>query len=142
MEVILADQYLLPDEASNHAPRHPAKEPGQKPPLKPKIIRAIRIRQQIRDRPRDLFPGRIDTCTQLTTRQYARIPEKWVASIGLDAQKFGTHPLRRTGQLGFTGRLVISGLSGLLWHTTLEGTVRYPGIEFEDALAISEQVDL
>lgn len=41
-----------------------------------------------------LFSGRGDR-VGLTTRQYARLVQEWVASIGLNAAKFGTHSLRR-----------------------------------------------
>lgn len=90
-----------------------------------------------------LFPSRIHACPHLTTRQYARILKKWVASIGLDPQKYGTHSLRRTKAAQIyrkTGNLRAVQL--LLGHTKLESTVRYLGIEVEDALAISEQVEL
>jgi integrase len=43
-----------------------------------------------------LFAGRRDGARGLTTRQYARLVQEWVASIGLDPAKFGTHSLRRT----------------------------------------------
>ena len=43
-----------------------------------------------------LFPGRADGPQGLTTKQYARLVHEWVASIGLDPAKFGTHSLRRT----------------------------------------------
>ena len=90
-----------------------------------------------------LFPSRIHTCPHLTTRQYARILKRWVASIGLDPQRYGTHSLRRTKAAQIyrkTGNLRAVQL--LLGHTKLESTVRYLGIEVEDALAISEQVEL
>ena len=90
-----------------------------------------------------LFPSRIHTCPHLTTRQYARILKQWVASIGLDPQRYGTHSLRRTKAAQIyrkTGNLRAVQL--LLGHTKLESTVRYLGIEVEDALAISEQVEL
>ena len=90
-----------------------------------------------------LFPSRIHACPHITTRQYARILKKWVASIGLDPEKYGTHSLRRTKAAQIyrkTGNLRAVQL--LLGHTKLESTVRYLGIEVEDALAISEQVEL
>ena len=43
-----------------------------------------------------LFAGRGDGGRGLTTRQYARLVQEWVASIGLDPAMFGTHSLRRT----------------------------------------------
>jgi len=90
-----------------------------------------------------LFPSRVHTCTHLSTRQYARIVNQWVASIGLDPNKYGTHSLRRTKAALIykkTGNLRAAQL--LLGHTKLESTVRYLGIEVDDALQISEQVEL
>jgi integrase len=43
-----------------------------------------------------LFAGRKDGTLGLSTRQYARLVQEWVAGIGLDPAKFGTHSLRRT----------------------------------------------
>lgn len=88
-----------------------------------------------------LFPGR--THANLSTRQYARIVDRWVVSVGLDSRRYGTHSLRRTKVSQIykkTGNLRAVQL--LLGHTKLESTVRYLGIEVDDALAMSEQVDL
>jgi integrase len=79
----------------------------------------------------------------MTTRQYARLLSEWLASIGLDPQLFGTHSLRRTKVTLIyrrTGNLRAVQL--LLGHTKIESTVRYLGIEVDDALSIAEQVDL
>ena len=92
---------------------------------------------------RYLFPSRVRTQPHLSTRQYARIVHSWVASAGLDSSAYGTHSLRRTKAAQIykkTGNLRAVQL--LLGHTKLESTVRYLGIEVDDALAISEQVDL
>jgi integrase len=80
----------------------------------------------------------------MTTRQYARLVAEWIGSIGLDPRLFGTHSLirrtkatliyRRTGNL--------QAVQLLLGHTKIENTVRYLGIEVDDALAIAEQVDV
>jgi hypothetical protein len=43
-----------------------------------------------------LFPGRGGPERSLTTRQYARLVERWVVSVGLDPRKFATHSIRRT----------------------------------------------
>jgi len=96
-----------------------------------------------RRRPGDyLFAGRQDgRC--LTTRQYARLVSAWIGSVGLDPSLFGTHSLRRTKPTLIyrrTGNLRAVQL--LLGHTKIESTVRYLGIEVDDALAISEQVDI
>ena len=90
-----------------------------------------------------LFPSRIHRLPHLSTRQYARIVNQWVASIGLDPHKYGTHSLRRTKAAQIykkTGNLRAVQL--LLGHTKLDSTVRYLGIEVDDALRISEQVEL
>jgi integrase len=90
-----------------------------------------------------LFSGRGDDNRCLTTRQYARLVSSWVATIGLDPHFFGTHSLRRTKAILIyrrTGNLRAVQL--LLGHTKIESTVRYLGIEVDDALAIAEQVDV
>jgi len=90
-----------------------------------------------------LFPSRIRRCQHLSTRQYARIVNRWVDAIGLDPCKYGTHSLRRTKAAEIyrkTGNLRAVQL--LLGHTKLESTVRYLGVEVDDALKISEQVEL
>ena len=90
-----------------------------------------------------LFPSRIHTRPHLSTRQYARIVNQWVASIGLDPHKYGTHSLRRTKAAQIyktTGNLRAVQL--LLGHTKLESTIRYLGVEIEDALQISERMEL
>jgi integrase len=43
-----------------------------------------------------LFGSRMRNGCHLTTRQYARIVKKWIASIGLDVTSYGTHSMRRT----------------------------------------------
>ena len=90
-----------------------------------------------------LFPSRIGKNKHLTTRHYARLMDGWVTSIGLNPALYGTHSLRRTKVALIyrrTGNLRAVQL--LLGHTKLESTVRYLGIEVDDALAISEQVDI
>ena len=90
-----------------------------------------------------LFTGRRGAGQCMTTRQYARLVSGWVGSIGLDPRLFGTHSLRRTKATLIyrrTGNLRAAQL--LLGHTKIESTVRYLGIEVDDALAIAEQVDV
>jgi site-specific recombinase XerD len=80
---------------------------------------------------------------RLSTRQYARIVHAWVEAAGLDGSTYGTHSMRRTKAALIykkTGNLRAVRL--LLGHTKLESTVRYLGIEVDDALAISEQVEM
>jgi integrase len=141
---------------------------GAKPPLRPKHVWAIRTTLQVEGRIRELamfnlaidelteqtrqaideymkttdrkpgdflFPSRRNPGRCITTRHYARLVSGWIASIGLDANRFGTHSLhRRTGNL--------RAVQLLLGHTKIESTVRYLGIEVDDALAIAEQVDV
>src|SRR6201993_1995753 len=92
---------------------------------------------------RYLFPSRFRAQPHLSTRQYARIVHRWVERVGLDSSAYGTHSMRRTKPAQIykkTGNLRAVQL--LLGHTKLESTVRYLGIEVDDALSISEQVEL
>jgi integrase len=90
-----------------------------------------------------LFSGRGDHNRSLTTRQYARLVSIWVATIGLDPHSFGTHSLRRTkATLIYRRTGNLRAVQLLLGHTKIEGTVRYLGIEVDDALSIAEQVDV
>ncbi len=88
-----------------------------------------------------LFIGPRGQC--MTRRQYARLLSEWIASIGLDAHLFGTHSLRRTkATLIYRRTGNLRAVQLLLGHTKIESTVRYLGIEVDDALSIAEQVDL
>jgi integrase len=90
-----------------------------------------------------LFASRRNRQRPISTRQYARLVDKWVASIGLDASRFGTHSLRRTkASLIYRRTGNLRAVQLLLGHTKIESTVRYLGIEVDDALAIAEQVDV
>jgi integrase len=90
-----------------------------------------------------LFPSRIHDSPHLSTRQYARIVEHWVKSIGLDPSAYGTHTMRRTkATLVYRRTKNLRAVQLLLGHTKLESTVRYLGIEVEDALEISEQTEI
>lgn len=90
-----------------------------------------------------LFPSRSRPGDHISTRQYARLVDRWVAMIDLEPRSYGTHSLRRTKVAMVykkTGNLRACQL--LLGHRKLESTVRYLGIEVDDALALSEQVEL
>jgi integrase len=79
----------------------------------------------------------------MTTRQYARLVSELIANIGLDPLIFGTHSLRRTkATLIYRRTGNLRAVQLLLGHTKIESTVRYLGIEVDDALAIAEQVDV
>jgi integrase len=90
-----------------------------------------------------LFVGRHGPGQCMSTRQYARLVSGWVGSIGLDPKLFGTHSLRRTkATLIYRRTENLRAVQLLLGHTKIESTVRYLGIEVDDALAIAEQVDV
>jgi integrase len=90
-----------------------------------------------------LFPSRIHASPHLSTRQYARIVEHWVTSIGLDPAAYGTHTMRRTkATLVYRRTKNLRAVQLLLGHTKLESTIRYLGIEVDDALEISEQTEI
>jgi integrase len=90
-----------------------------------------------------LFTRRRDPGRFMSTRQYARLVADWIASIGLDPKVFGTHSLRRTkATLIYKRTGNLRAVQLLLGHTKIESTVRYLGIEVDDAPAIAEQVDV
>ena len=90
-----------------------------------------------------LFPSRVRRSPHLSTRQYARIVNDWVRSIGLDPAAYGTHSLRRTkATLIYRRTKNLRAVQLLLGHTNLDSTVRYLGIEIDDALEMSEQIDV
>jgi len=79
----------------------------------------------------------------MSTRQYARLVAEWIGNIGLDPRLFGTHSLRRTkATLIYRRTGNLRAVQLLLGHTKIESTVRYLGIEVDDALTIAEQVDV
>ena len=90
-----------------------------------------------------LFPSRNTVSPHITTRQYARIVKTWVSLIGLDPYDYGTHSLRRTKvTLIYRRTKNLRAVQLLLGHTKLESTVRYLGIEVDDALEIAEQTEV
>lgn len=89
------------------------------------------------------FPGRSHTSPHLSTRQYARLVHRWIASIGLDDTAYGTHTMRRTkASLIYQRTKNLRAVQLLLGHTKLESTVRYLGIEVDDALEMAEQTEV
>lgn len=90
-----------------------------------------------------LFPSRIKNSTHLSRRQYARIVDNWVRQIGLDPALYGTHSLRRTkAALIYRRTKNLRAVQLLLGHSKLESTVRYLGIDVDDALELSEQTEV
>ena len=90
-----------------------------------------------------LFPSRVHESPHLSTQQYARIVDSWVREIGLDPAAYGTHTLRRTkASLIYRRTKNLRAVQLLLGHTKLESTVRYLGIEVDDALEMAEQTEV
>lgn len=90
-----------------------------------------------------LFPSRVRNSPHISTRQYARIVKRWVAEIGLDPGDYGTHTMRRTKPtLIYKRTRNLRAVQLLLGHTKLESTVRYLGIEVDDALELAERTEV
>jgi integrase len=90
-----------------------------------------------------MFPSRLHDRPHISTRQYGRLVRDWVTAIGLEPSGYGTHSMRRTKAAEIyrkTGNLRAVQL--LLGHTKVDSTVRYLGVELEDALSISEKIDI
>jgi integrase len=89
-----------------------------------------------------LFPSRTHQSPHISTRQYSRIVDSWIDLIGLDHHDYGTHSLRRTrATLIYRRTKNLRAVQLLLGHTKLESTVRYLGIEVDDALEIAEHTE-
>ena len=89
------------------------------------------------------FPSRVDRDNHMSTRQYARLVDEWVIAIGLRSSDYGTHSLRRTKAAMIykaTGNL--RAIQILLGHTKIENTVRYLGVDIEDALLLAERTEI
>ena len=90
-----------------------------------------------------VFPSRIDYLGHLSTRQYARLVDEWVSTIGLDKREYGTNSMRRTkASLIYkaTGKLRAAQI--LLGHTNIENTIRYLCVDVDDTLTLSERIEI
>ncbi len=94
--------------------------------------------------PRDyLFPSPIISAGHLSRRQYSRIVRRWVSDIGLDPALYGTHSMRRSkASIIYRKTKNIRAVQLLLGHSSLESTVRYLGINEDDALTLAEQIEV
>ncbi len=90
-----------------------------------------------------VFPSRVDHAEHVSTRQYARLVDEWVTGIGLLRQDYGTHSLRRTkASIIYKQTGNLRAVQILLGHTKIESTVRYLGVDVEDALALAEGTEV
>ena len=90
-----------------------------------------------------VFPSRVDYLGHLSTRQYARLVDEWVSTIGLDKREYGTHSMRRTkASLIYTATGNLRAVQILLGHANIENTVRYLGVDVDDALTLSERTEI
>ena len=89
------------------------------------------------------FPSRIDRTHHMSTRQYARLVDEWVTAIGLRRAEYGTHSLRRTkASMIYKATGNLRAVQILLGHTKIDNTVRYLGVDVEDALTLAEHTDI
>lgn len=89
------------------------------------------------------FSSRVDHSNQLSTRQYARLVDEWVTAIGLRGEDYGTHSLRRTkAAIIYMATGNLRAIQILLGHTKIENTVRYLGVDIEDALELAEHTEI
>ncbi|NDL64141.1 site-specific integrase [Acerihabitans arboris] len=90
-----------------------------------------------------LFQSRVGSCQHISTRQYNRIFHGWVEKLGLEDSLYSTHSMRRTKPfLIYKKTKNLRVIQLLLGHKKLESTVRYLGIEVDDALEISESIEV
>ncbi|RXZ66350.1 tyrosine-type recombinase/integrase [Pelagerythrobacter rhizovicinus] len=89
------------------------------------------------------FPSRVDHTHHMSTRQYARLVDEWVTAVGLRREEYGTHSLRRTkASMIYKATGNLRAVQILLGHTKIENTVRYLGVDIEDALLLSERTEI
>ena len=64
-------------------------------------------------------------------------------AIGLRPEEYGTHSLRRTkASIIYKATGNIRAIQILLGHSKIENTVRYLGVDIEDALALAEKTEI
>jgi integrase len=89
------------------------------------------------------FPSRVDRSVHMSTRQYARLVDEWVTAVGLRRAEYGTHSLRRTkASMIYKATGNLRAIQILLGHTKIENTVRYLGVDIEDALLLAERTEI
>jgi len=90
-----------------------------------------------------VFPSRVDYLGHLSTRQYARLVDEWVTAVGLDSREYGTHSLRRTkASMIYKATGNLRAVQILLGQSKIENTVRYLGVDIDDALVLAERIEI
>jgi len=90
-----------------------------------------------------IFPSRVNYMGHPTTRQYARLVDEWVSAVGLNVHEYGTHSLRRTkASLIYKATGNLRAIQILLGHSNIENTVRYLGVDVDDAITLAERTEI
>lgn len=90
-----------------------------------------------------IFPSRVNYMGHLSTRQYARLVDEWVGAVGLNVHEYGTHSLRRTkASLIYKATGNLRAIQILLGHSNIENTVRYLGVDIDDAISLAERTEI
>jgi integrase len=90
-----------------------------------------------------IFPSYIKYMGHLSTRQYARLVDEWVGADGLNVAEYGTHSMRRTkASLIYKATGNLRAVQILLGHTNIENTVRYLGVDIDDAITLAERTEI
>ena len=89
-----------------------------------------------------LFPSPRKSGRPMSYSCYSTIIRRWASQLGYDSHLYGTHSMRRTkATLIYPRTKNIRAVQLLLGHVKLDSTIRYLGVEMEDALNISEDID-
>ena len=90
-----------------------------------------------------MFPSQIGRSRHLSTRQYSRVVDEWAEVIGLGPEEYGTRSLRRTkASIIYNATGNIRAIQIMLGHSKIENTVRYLGVDVEDALTLAEKMEI